>query len=370
MFYVKIPLVFKFTHSSKERVSSSSLIVKIETDDGYCGYGEGTPRDYVTGESIASSIAFFQDSIIPYLIYYEIENLDSISSILKKIDEITNEQSNPSILCAIELALLDILGKRNNKPISGILFCNRSRAVNYSAVLPILPVDMFTKYLHMVKVKKIRYLKLKVGTDSDIDRLKSAREILGNDINIRVDANEAWDIDEAIDKILAFERYHVSAVEQPIKKSDHNGLEMILRKVSVPLILDESLCNMSDAKLLRENICTDNLIFNIRLSKCGGIFKSLKILDYANKHGVKSMLGCHVGETGILSAAGRHFAQSIDGLLFVEGSYSNLILEEDIINQDLLFGDYGVGVPLVGPGLGVEVLGEKILKYAKGEITS
>ena len=96
-------------------------------------------------------------------------------------------------------------------------------------------------------------------------------------------------------------------------------------------------------------------IFNVRISKCGGILASLRIIALARRSGLGVQLGCHPGETALLSAAGRHLASRVADLRYVEGSYDRHILGANLTRQDLTFRYGGWANPLDGPGLGVEV---------------
>ena len=96
-------------------------------------------------------------------------------------------------------------------------------------------------------------------------------------------------------------------------------------------------------------------MFNVRLSKCGGIIPSLRIIGLAQRYGLGLQLGCHPGETAILSAAGRHVASRVAGLSWVEGSYDRHILKSNVTHDDITFGFGGWARPLEGPGLGLRI---------------
>ena len=107
-------------------------------------------------------------------------------------------------------------------------------------------------------------------------------------------------------------------------------------------------------------------LFNIRLYKCGGIGPCLELAAYAREHGLGYQVGAHVGETALLSAVGRHFAAHLGDARFVEGSYGTLLLTEDLSRTSLRFGHQGKGTLLKGPGLGVDILEERLEGYAVG----
>jgi muconate cycloisomerase len=101
-----------------------------------------------------------------------------------------------------------------------------------------------------------------------------------------------------------------------------------------------------------EGLCD---LFNVRLSKCGGFLASLRLVQYAKLHGLGCQLGCQVGETAILSAAGRHFASSVGGLRYVEGSYDRFLVREALGKKDLTFRRGGWAEALPGGGLGIDI---------------
>jgi muconate cycloisomerase len=118
-------------------------------------------------------------------------------------------------------------------------------------------------------------------------------------------------------------------------------------------MLDESLCSLTDAHRAIESGTCD--LFNIRLSKCGGLIPSLRLAAVAHQAGLGYQLGCQVGETGILSAAGRHFAGSVANIRYLEGSYDRHLVRERLTVQDITFGRGGLAPALTGFGLGVDI---------------
>jgi muconate cycloisomerase len=136
-----------------------------------------------------------------------------------------------------------------------------------------------------------------------------------------------------------------------------------LRKASpIPLMADESLVTLADGEALAAAAACD--FFNLRLSKCGGFGPCIKLADMARAAGIRMQLGCQVGETAILSAAGRHLAAHLDDVAWVEGSFGTLLLREDVGRSKVQFGHGGLAPILRGPGLGVEVDEEVLRRHA------
>ena len=144
-----------------------------------------------------------------------------------------------------------------------------------------------------------------------------------------------------------------TSLEQPVPHSEVAGLKQVRSEIRVPIMLDESLCCREDAERAIAGEWCD--LFNIRLSKCGGISRSLELVALARQHGIGYQLGCQVGETGILSAAGRHFACNVPDIRYLEGSFDRFLVRESLTEQDLTFRYGGKGTRLHGHGLSIDV---------------
>jgi len=181
---------------------------------------------------------------------------------------------------------------------------------------------------------------------------------------LRVDANGAWDLDEAICRVETLARYQVLAVEQPLAKGNEAALADLRRRTRVPIMLDESLLTLEGAERLVAGGQVD--LFNIRISKNGGLVRSLRLAELAHRAGLDFQLGCMVGETGILTAAGRVFLELVGRRVrFSEGSYGRFLLRADVTRQRLSFGYGGFVRAMTGPGLGVHVSMRKVRRVAR-----
>jgi muconate cycloisomerase len=202
------------------------------------------------------------------------------------------------------------------------------------------------------RIYRFHQVKVKVGMQGydDPHRLGVVRRWAGRKIDIRIDANEAWSPTEAVERIRTLEPFGISAVEQPVPHVQAASLPDVRRQVRTLIVLDESLCSLFDAERAVEGQFCD--LFNLRLSKCGGFIPSLRLAQFAKQHGIGYQLGCQVGETAVLSAAGRHFAASVAGLRYLEGSYDRHLVRQSLSTTDLTFGWGGWAKALPGPGLG------------------
>ena len=206
-----------------------------------------------------------------------------------------------------------------------------------------------------------RQCKVKVGANGETDarRLATVRQWIGPYVDLRVDANEAWTPENMIAFARLLEPADITCIEQPLPHADLASLGELRRAVATPILLDESLTSMHDAEeAIRLDACD---LFNIRISKCGGLLNSLRLAAVAQRHGIGYQLGCHPGETGILSAAGRHFATSVAGISYLEGSYDHHVLAQVPTKPDLTFRYGGRAKALTLPGLGA-ALDRKVAK--------
>ena len=193
--------------------------------------------------------------------------------------------------------------------------------------------------LGLIRLAGFRAAKVKVGTARDEETLARVRKILGENIPLIVDANGVWQAQEAITKLRTWKRFNIRAVEQPVAARDFAGMRKVREETGLDVMADESLRNLCDAEnLIDAQACT---LFNVRISKCGGILSSWKIYKLAQASGIRCQLGCQVGESSLLATAGKWFALCAPDLLFYEGGYGRWLLRADIAAPPMHFGWQG-----------------------------
>jgi L-alanine-DL-glutamate epimerase-like enolase superfamily enzyme len=362
IWHLRLGFLSPIKHNLATHQGSDNLVLRVTTDDGMTGFGEGVPRAFVTGEVLSDSLVFLRQVLAPEILAREFPSTQALLQDLRRLYKQAQAQNHPAAFCALETALLDAAGRTWDMPVAELIGPKLRTSLEYSAVIPMMSPEQMRHLFLLVKMNHMRFVKLKVGTDSDLETLRLARDELGYDVDIRVDANSAWTPSEAIARLKEMQPYRISAVEQPVAKADFAGLKQVSEAVQIPVIADESLCNEDDARRLIDlKACRG---FNIRLSKCGGLGTATRIRQMAEKAGVLCQLGCQVGETSILSAAGRHFALTVPHLSYVEGSYSPYLLARDVVVNPVVFNGGGIAYELPGPGLGIEVLSSALDEMA------
>lgn len=382
-FHVPVALRKPIRHASNIRHRNDTLIVRCELSNGSTGWGEGLPRPYVTAETIETAWQHLEHTEISQLgdrDYAEPHDAVAamhgfrLADVRPAADSIAREGFGNSVRCAVELALLDATCRAVESPISQALrglpaartLKIERHDVRYSGVVTTAEraVSQYRAALRM-RLFGFHQVKVKVGAAGidDAAFLKRVRRIVGQRVDLRVDANESWLADDVVAKLRQLDVFDISSLEQPVAHRDVETLAEIRKDISVPIMLDESLCCMADAeRAIRADNCD---LFNLRISKCGGLVNCVQLAALAGKHGLGYQLGCLVGETGILSAAGRHFACSIDRILYVEGSYDRFVVRDAFTLENLTFGYGGRAQTLDGFGLGINVQEQKIRQHAR-----
>jgi L-Ala-D/L-Glu epimerase len=332
--------------------------VRVQLDSGTVGFGEGVPREYVTGESAEASFSAVVEHLAPALVgraFARPQELDhALSDAVDAVCPSTPFGLNAA-RCALELAVLDAMAKGTGVPVRELVSTEAGGGeLRYDAVLPFLPPPALVAAALAIRTFGISRVKLKVGRqrERDLRDLAVLRRVLGARADIRVDANAAWTAEEAIAMLGAMRPYGVSAVEQPVAAGDLDGLRRVTATSPEVVIVDESLRSCAEAKeLASARACG---AFNIRVSKCGGLMPSLRIHSVAREHGLVSIVGAQVGETAILSAAGRQLAAVIRPR-YLEGSAGGILLRTDVARERMLPGRAGRARASEAPGLGVTV---------------
>jgi L-alanine-DL-glutamate epimerase-like enolase superfamily enzyme len=367
VYSIEIPMRFGVSHSLAERRVTSNVIVCAIAGNGFMGFGECCPRTYVTGETVKSVKNELSKNILPPMVgkcfssFKEV--IDHLSSVLISVNK--NEQA---AFCAAELAMLDLAGKTFTKNAGDVIGPPVKRKVRYSGVIATGDPTKAGMFARGMRAFGFRDIKVKVGPslEDNFRLLESIRERLPASITLRIDANCAWNASQAIHQLEMMKKFSLAAVEQPVAADDYEGMSEVTAAKLVDVVADESLCSIADAEKLIEQKGCD--VFNIRVSKCGGLINSAAIYHKAVKAGLACQVGAQVGETAILSAAGRHVATRCKHIRWCEGSYGYFLLMHDITRTGMTVGFGGWGKSIDRPGLGVKPQEKLINKYKNGLI--
>ena len=353
-----IPFRQRFRHAAAERAACDSVVVRVVDAAGREGWGEGAPRPHVTGETADGALADLA-AAWPEVARSPRPRLDGPEDVARLP---LPAGLRGAARAALELALLDLLLGRDGRSL-GCLLPPRRVAVRYSGVVGAADPDRARDIAEVFRAYRVAEVKVKVGFPGDLAAVRAVRAALGPRAPIRVDANGAWGPAEALRAIADLAPLGVESVEQPLPRGAVAELAALRARSPLPLVADESLVTLDDARELAAAGAVDR--FNLRVSKSGGLGPCLAIAAVAAEAGIGVQVGCQVGETAILSAAGRHLAAGLDGLIHAEGSFGEALLVEDLGRVPVLFGSGGEAPVLTGPGLGVDVDAERVRRWTR-----
>ena len=295
---LKAPLKTPFITSLRRVDMLEDLVVIIECSDGSIGYGEGAPTPQITGETIGSMKATIE-FIKPHIIGLEIENFKHIINLVH-----TLIVKNTTAKSALEIALYDLKAKSQNMPLYHMLGGTQTKFTTDITI----SMDKIDKMIaDCNSAIKLGYdtLKIKIGNNpiKDVERILAIHNSLDKHIKLRLDANQGWTAKESVELLHALEKQNIIAefIEQPVAADDIEGLLYIKERVQTPLLADESIFSVKDARKLLEMQAIDYV--NIKLAKTAGITQALELADTAKEFGVRCMIGCMLEGPISLSAA-------------------------------------------------------------------
>jgi L-alanine-DL-glutamate epimerase-like enolase superfamily enzyme len=302
-----IPIAFELSEAYRiagaDISRAENIILKVDTSDGRTGFGSAAPAEEVTGESGAASLRALNDLLIPML--REEADARDPRAVARRGLEIA--PSAPAARAAVDIALYDLLGRREGLPLARLLGLRRSRLLT-SITLGISADRAAT----LDKARRhvdagFRALKLKVGEDweGDARLVRDLRQTLGPDILLRADGNQGYSEDQARRFLAAVAEAGLELLEQPTAAGDLGVLARLSAAASAPIMADESIKTSADARRIIDAGAAG--LVNIKLMKCGGITEALEIASVTGAAGVGAMIGCN-DESRISISAALHFA--------------------------------------------------------------
>ena len=340
------PMRVSFRHASANRSKTASIIVLAHSTEAegmaLTGIGEGCPRRYVTGESLESANAF----IVRHQAELE-EGIDSLDTLKAWLSAHENEiDDNPAAFSALEGALLDYLARRERTSLEELLGLPALQGpYRYSAVLGDSRPRVFWPQAWLYRVAGFTDFKIKLSGDLDRDRakLKAFKAMPG--AQLRADANNLWSSAERCIAFLQALGAPFWAIEEPVAVGDFASQAVVAEALNVKIVLDESL--LRHAQIADLGPLAGRAVANIRVSKCGGLLRSLALARAADAAGIPLIFGAHVGETSVLTRAALCLSAAFgERVLAREGAFGRLLLSREPVTPTLRFGRGGLLEPL------------------------
>jgi L-alanine-DL-glutamate epimerase-like enolase superfamily enzyme len=354
IFRLQVPLKYPFVISLGTIHHADNIIVKIHTDDGIFGTGEGCPYVYIVGETARSAFANAQ-AMAGLWLGKDATAIENRVIELKKIFPF-----NYTLRSAFDMALYDLLGKKCQQPLYKLLGGANERSLSTDMTVGISSPEQMAATALKFKQEGFPAIKLKLGTGvaEDIARVRAVREVIGYELPVRIDANQGWNATTAIQTLHQLAPFQIQFCEQPIPRWNLHDLKRVRQNSPIPIMADESVFDSHDAfRLAAEDACN---YFNIKLSKSGGIYEALRIIAIADAAGKESQIGC-MSETRLALSAFAHLALARKNIQFFDLD-AFYMLADDPVQGGIQFHTGGQITVPDASGLGAEISPEWLYK--------
>jgi o-succinylbenzoate synthase len=357
----RLPFMHKFHTAHGVLDTREGMIVQVTTNEGILGIGEIAPMPTFNGSSLADALLMFPE-LAGHLHH---------STLYEALELLTAEKvstKTASVLCGLEIALLDALGKSTDCCVSTLLtptdFTPRA-GVPVNAVISAKGTKAAASAALNAKLNGFPCVKLKVGLGlsihEEVERIAMVRDAVGSVMHLRLDANEAWQLAEAIAILSQCVLYDIQYIEQPLKAQDLVGLHTLRQEIPIPIAVDEAVHNLESVYLVLDSEVADVLIIKPQLA--GGLRIAQQMIQAASERGVGCVITSTI-EAGIGLAAELHLAAASPAVTLECGLATLSLLADDLLSEELIVRDGFLAVP-TGPGLGVELDQQALNTYAR-----
>ncbi len=343
-----VPLKEPFVISLGPIDHVQNVIVVIKTKSGITGWGECSPYMTINGESVDTCFIVGQY----FAKVLKGTNALDIAGCCAAMDKTI--YANYSIKSAFDIALHDIGAQHAGLPLYQFLGGTKSKVLTTDMTVSIGTPEKMKKDAVLFKAQGFPAIKVKLGEDlvSDVARIKAIREGIGNDIPLRIDANQGWQTAaNAIAVLKALAPYGIEHCEEPIARWRFLELGQVSAESTIAIMADESCGDHHDAeRLIALKACP---MFNIKLSKTGGFLNALKIIQMAAAAGIHLQIGGFM-ESRLGMTAAAHLALADDHIVHCDFD-TPLMFTEDPVNGGIAYRPNGVIEVPDTPGLGAGI---------------
>ncbi len=349
-------------------------IIELETEDGVVGWGEA-PAGPTWG---GSAMRYYGETpetvrhVVGELLAPQLSGKDPAEiAVLHRLMDRT-VKGHPYAKAAVDMACYDAAGKALGVNVSTLLGGRHRPGIELAHSLGIMEIERCLDEAAQAVEEGARTIKCKTGLDPerDVELVARLRKTVGDEIRIRVDANEGYaSVHEAVRTTLAQEEHGLFLCEQPVGGA--RGLARVAARITSPVMADESAWTVEDILELHELDAAS--CFSCYVTKPGGLYRARQQAELAERLGMSCDIGGSI-ETGIGNAANLALGTSLANAVLPSvcpvsapaGSggpaIAGVYYRDDLITEPFRFTD-GMVIAPDGPGLGVEVDREKLERY-------
>lgn len=301
------------------------MLVRIRDEEGIEGVGEADPRPHITGETLESATYAIRNCLARAIQNVDVEQLEQIHFMMDRALEL-----NPSAKSAVDMALYDLLGKRLGVPVYSLIGGRTKDELPINAWCGITDPKDAARVMEEKLSNGYNYAaKLKVGVSPsrDVELVKRIRRMLPPQMDLIIDANQAWDLQAASRIISKFHDDNIAVVEQPVNSKDLDSMIELTRRLPMEVMADESVWSCQDAyQIIKMKAAS---MINIKLIKAGGVLPARKIAALAESANLTCMTGSAV-ETSMSLACEAHFALATSNARYFDPTLPEENLVEDV----------------------------------------
>ena len=332
---ISLPLSEPLVSASETVDERHLMLVCLEAEHGLVGWGEAAPLEAFDGVSDEQCLAALERQI------EALRAAPAASSGSDLLERARRADPLPQALAAIDTALWDLAGQREGAPLASLLAAAPVARVPVNAVIGADAPESAAAQARAAVGAGFTTIKVKVGGSGDVERLEAIRVAIGPKVEIRIDANGAWSVEQAIDALTALEPFGIELVEEPVTGLEQ--IEALRSRVTTPISIDESAA--ADGALVSgaaELVC-------LKLGRAGGVSGLLAQAALVRSSGSEVYLASMLdGPIGIAAAV--HAAAALR--IAIPSGLATLERFDGLDGGLLAPSDGAITVPL-GPGLGV-----------------
>jgi len=340
-------------------------LVHVHCDDEIVGIGEATTIGGLAyGPEAPESIKLLIDTYIaPLLRGQDPRRIALCMSNLNR-----HIVGNHFAKCAIETALLDAQGKRLGVPVSELLGGRVRDRLPVLWTLASGNTDLdIAEAQEMISVRRHNAFKLKIGkraVEEDVAHVAAIKRALGGSASVRVDVNMAWDETQARRGIAMLADAGCDLVEQPVHRSNREGMARLRASAAIPIMADEALQGPATAYDFAANAAAD--VFAVKIEQSGGLFAAREVQAIADAAGV-ALYGGTMLEAAVGTVASAQVFSTFPKLAFGTELFGPLLLTEEILADPLDYADFSLAVPQ-GAGLGIRLDTDRVAFLSRDSV--
>jgi o-succinylbenzoate synthase len=358
-FRFRIPYVVPFTTAHGSESARLGVIIRITADDGREGFGEAAPLSAFGGGTLDDTLAH----VAKLAVGIAGRDFDAALDLLDRLDYA--EAGMSAAVCGFDTALLDIRAQAAGVPLAKLLDPQAVATVPVNVAVGMVDISAASRAAGQAVQAGVLCVKLKVGVmgsrEAELARIAAVRATLGTAISLRIDANAAWDVPQAIAIIRAAERYQLDLVEQPVAADDLAGMAQVRASVNTPIAADESVGGPEQAAQVIAAGAADVIV--IKPMMAGGLRRARAIMAQARLAGLQTLVTTTI-DAGVGVAAALHLAATLPMPLAC-GLATGALLVGDLLIQPMVVRNGALSVP-DQPGLGVYIDERQVALYASG----